>query len=103
LNSCLPPSGQEPKNIEIASLTHQVREEFQLAEKKIKRLDRTPVGLLVPPVNELRYCAFHLVRVQSPQLGDDVKGELKKAINHCHRAIHDCIEMEFLYNLEMIK
>ncbi len=88
------------KTQDISALAENVREEFALAERKIKRLDRMPVGLLVPPVNELRYCAFHLLRAQVPRQGEDPIDELEKAKNHCHRAIHDCIEMELLYNIE---
>ncbi len=92
-----------PESKGTAALAKIVREEFALAEKKIKRLDRLPIGLFVPPINELRYCAFHLLRAQAPKNQEENPiDELEKAKNHCHRAIHDCIEMEFIYNLNKI-
>lgn len=76
---------------------------FVLAEQKIKAIEHLDGGLYLPAVNQLRYVAFHLLRSEKSASEDIKKEELRKAINHCQRAIYDAVECGTTHYLEKIK
>lgn len=92
--------------VEISSL-------FTYAEQKIKKIEYFADGVSFPAVNQLRYVAFHLLRAEQlrngdeylnkDELHDELHDELKKAKNHCQRAIYDANEAGVVYYLERIR
>lgn len=102
MNCILSPENPEGSS-EIRQLYSDIKEEFQYAEKKIKNLERIGRGLAFPPVNQLRYCGFHLVRAVNSNDVGFIKRELHEAWNHCQRSIHDGIELELMHYVDEIK
>lgn len=88
---------------EINCLFQEIDRDFSLAEAKIKKVERLGEGLAFPPVNELRYCAFHFNRAFKSDSEEFIKNELREAKYHCQRAIHDSIEIEILHYLQKLK
>lgn len=82
---------------------------FTYAEQKIKKIEYFADGVSFPAVNQLRYVAFHLLRAEQLRNGDEdlnkdeLHDELKKAKNHCQRAIYDANEAGVVYYLERIR
>lgn len=88
---------------EINDLRFEVSELFKLAEQKIKLIEHLDGGLPFPPVNQLRYVAFHLLRAESTDDPNAQRDELKKSKNHCQRAIYDAVEVGIMHYLEQLK
>lgn len=80
--------------IELARLYRQ-------AEEKIKLVENLSQELSIPAVNELRYAGYHMVQYLSGAGEPEI--ELKKAQNHCKRAIYDAVEAGITHQLEMIR
>lgn len=85
---------------ELFSETHSL---FTFAEEKIKLIEHLGNGLKFPAVNQLRYAGFHLFRAESASDPEKRNNELRKAKNHCQRAIYDAVEVGILYYLERFK
>lgn len=67
---------------------------FAKAEQVIKRIEHVDGELIVPAVNQLRYCGNHLTRY----LADPSKTEeLDDAGKHCRRATYDAYEASIIY------
>ena len=81
----------------------EISDLFALAEKKLKAIEHLAGGLSVPAVNQLRYVAFHLLRAENSIAEDEKINELRKAKNHCQRAIYDAVECGITHYLEKIK
>jgi len=84
----------------------EVSKLFALAEKKIKQIEHLGQGILFPSVNQLRYVAFHLIRIinkKSDITEDVIKNEIYEAKYHCQRAIYDASEGGIIYYLEEIR
>ncbi|MDL2269251.1 hypothetical protein LJC71_08875 [Desulfosarcina sp. OttesenSCG-928-A07] len=71
---------------------------FKLAEEKIKLVENLD-GLPFPAVNQLRYVAFHLLRAEFAPDEKHRESELRKAKNHCQRAIYDASEIGIMHYL----
>lgn len=59
-----------------------------------------------PPVNQLRYVAFHILKANSANSANNdglEEDELEKAKNHCQRAIFDASEIGIIYYLWEVK
>lgn len=81
----------------------EISELFVLAEEKIKLIEHLGEGLTFPAVNQLRYVAFHLLRADKTTDENLKKEELRKAKNHCERAIYDAVEPGIVHYLEEIR
>ena len=81
----------------------EISELFALAEEKIKLIEHLGEGLTFPSVNQLRYVAFHLLRADKTTDENLKKEELRKAKNHCERAIYDAVEPGIVHYLEEIR
>lgn len=81
----------------------EISELFALAEEKIKLIEHLGEGLTFPSVNQLRYVAFHLLRADKTTDENLKKEELRKARNHCERAIYDAVEPGIVHYLEEIR
>ena len=81
----------------------EISELFALAEEKIKLIEHLGEGLTFPSVNQLRYVAFHLLRADKAPDENLRKEELRKAKNHCERAIYDAVEPGIVHYLEEIR
>lgn len=92
-------------NDSFPDLLDEISSLFTYAEQKIKKIEYFADGVSFPAVNQLRYVAFHLLRAEQLRNGDEdlYKDELKKAKNHCQRAIYDANEAGVVYYLERIK
>ncbi len=73
---------------------------FKAAEQNIKKLERLGEGVLFPAVNQLRYVAYHVLRDSGS--AKDEKDELREALYHAHRALHDSSEAGIAYLLDYI-
>ncbi|VAW36799.1 hypothetical protein MNBD_DELTA03-189 [hydrothermal vent metagenome] len=69
---------------------------FNEAEIAIKEIEDYGSELVVPAVNQLRYCGNHLVRYLSDTSN---KEELSDSIKHCKRAAYDAYESAIVYHL----
>lgn len=74
---------------------------YRQAEEKIKLVENLSQELSIPAVNELRYAGYHMVQYLSGNGDSEI--ELKKAQNHCKRAIYDAVEAGITHQLEMIR
>ncbi len=73
-----------------------IGELFNEAEIAIKEIEDFGSELVVPAVNQLRYCGNHLVRYLSDT---DNKEELEDSVKHCKRAVYDAYEASIVYHL----
>ncbi len=73
-----------------------IAELFSEAEIAIKEIEDFGSELVVPAVNQLRYCGNHLVRYLSDT---DNKEELEDSVKHCKRAAYDAYESAIAYHL----
>ena len=88
---------------EVETLFSEIHKSFGIAEQKIKLIANLPGdlgGLTFPPVNQLRYVAFHLLRADKKETDKEKIDELIKTKNHCHRAIYDAAECGIQYFLK---
>ncbi len=69
---------------------------FREAEIAIKEIEDFGSELVVPAINQLRYCGNHLVRYLS-DTGN--KEELEDSVKHCKRAAYDAYESAIVYHL----
>ncbi|MBL0699474.1 MAG: hypothetical protein JJV92_01145 [Desulfosarcina sp.] len=96
-------------NDSFPDLLEEISSLFTYAEQKIKKIEYFADGVPFPAVNQLRYVAFHLLRAEQLRNGDEdlckdeLHDELKKAKNHCQRAIYDANEAGVVYYLERIR
>ena len=96
-------------NDSFPDLLDEISSLFAYAEQKIKKIEYFADGVSFPAVNQLRYVAFHLLRSEQLRNGDEglnedeLHDELKKAKNHCQRAIYDANEAGVVYYLERIR
>ncbi len=96
-------------NDSFPDLLGEISALFTYAEQKIKKNEYFADGVSFPAVNQLRYVAFHLLRAEQLRNGDEylnkdgLHDELKKAKNHCQRAIYDANEAGVVYYLERIR
>ncbi len=81
----------------------EISELFVLAKEKIKLIEHLDEGLTFQAVNQLRYVAFHLLRADKTTEENLKKEELRKAKNHCERAIYDAVEPGIVHYLEEIR
>ena len=86
----------------MSTTLSEISDLFKLAEKKIKFVENLDEGLLFPAVNQLRYVAFHLLRESEAQDISLKQEELRKAKNHCQRAIYDSVETGITFCLVKI-
>lgn|GEM_PF-1465738 len=69
---------------------------FKTAEGDIKEseiVDKARNGLLVPAVNELRYCSYHIIKAIAADNEADQKEQLHRSTRHCERASFDALEL----------
>lgn len=80
-----------------------LRQEYDLADRTAKKVQKFVRLAGVPAINELRYVAHHLVNTIAPT-SDDVDGEkeLQRAINHCKRATYEASEAGILFAFDRI-
>jgi len=76
----------------------EIKQLFETAEDYSKLVETNlGLGLVVPTVNELRYCGKHLLDACT---GEDVEENLRRAKSHCQRAIYDASEAASLAALQ---
>ena len=64
-----------------------VSKAFEAAESAIKQNERLTLAIPVSAVNQLRYAAYHLLKVsQFPKESPDSDYHLERAFAHCERA-----------------
>lgn len=88
--------GQD-EGVQVAELARL----YGQAEEKIKLVENLSQELSIPAVNELRYAGYHMVQYLSSN--GEPEAELRKAQNHCKRAIYDAVEAGITHQLEMIR
>ena len=90
-------------NAEKKAKLRQIVGLFDQAENLLKEVEKVCGDLTVPSINQLRYVGYHIARAIVAQHDDSFFDELKKAENHCKRAIYDAYEVGILYFLDGIK
>ena len=85
------------------NLRSEISNLFSDAEKRIKIVEHVVGELTVPAINQLRYVAYHILKADNTEDSNLKKEELRKAKNHCQRAIYDAAEVGIIYFLEKIK
>ncbi len=87
-----------------AELKKTVRDEFDKAEKALKRYERVGGATLVAAINQLRYVGRHIIDAEVVGIGIQSRNEhYRKAICHCHRAAFDAREATVIYLLDKIQ
>ena len=84
-------------------LIPEIQANFKEAERAIKQIERLGEGIAFPAVNQLRYVAYHLLRAASSNEKDFIDDELREALYHSHRALHDSSEIGIAYLLGLIR
>lgn len=80
-----------------------LRQEYDLADRTAKKVQRFVSMAGVPAINELRYVAHHLINVVAPaDQHVDTDKELQRAINHCKRATYEASEAGILFAFDRI-
>lgn len=64
----------------------ELKELFKEAEENIKMVEILMGEFQTMPINQLRYCAYHLLKYDE----DKSSEHLKRATRHVQRAIYDC-------------
>lgn len=78
---------------------------FKNAESHIKEaeiIDPQRDGFLIPSINELRYCSYHIVNALAADTPTSQAIELSRALSHCRRASYDALELGVITLLEDI-
>ena len=78
-----------PKIIELEDI-------FRKAEIKVKEIERLEEKLAIPPINELRYAASHIIKAISEKTSA-FDEEIWAAIRHCRRAFFDACDIGISY------
>jgi len=76
---------------------------FDKAEDKVKEIEQLDREISIPSINELRYVGYHLARLFCEEQPEKIDEQIKKAQQHCQRAIYDAHEIGIIYMLEQIK
>lgn len=76
----------------MKAIRKEIAELFKLAEEKIKLIECLGEGITIAAINQLRYVASHLLRIEYLDNDELILEELRKAKNHCQRAIYDAVE-----------
>lgn len=84
-------------------LLPDIKKNFAEAEKIIKQIERLGEGIAFPAVNQLRYVSYHLLRALSSEDEDYIDDEMREALYHTHRAIHDSSEIGIVFLIETIR
>lgn len=80
-----------------------LRQEYDLADRTAKKVQKFVRLAGVPAINELRYVAHHLVNTMMPATPNvDTEKELQRAINHCKRATYEASEAGILFAFDRI-
>lgn len=80
-----------------------LRQEYDLADRTAKKVQKFVRLAGVPAINELRYVAHHLVNTVMPATPNvDTEKELQRAINHCKRATYEASEAGILFAFDRI-
>lgn len=88
----------------MPNLHTEIIEVFRKAERNIKKIERLGEGLAFPAVNQLRYVAFHLLRAWDTSEKEEInQDEMREALYHAHRSLHDSAEIGISYLLEYIR
>ncbi|MFC6634033.1 hypothetical protein [Microbulbifer taiwanensis] len=83
----------------------QLAKAFKIAESDIKSAelsDKYENGILVPAVNELRYCSYHVIKAISANNAADQRDQLYRGLRHCERASYDALELGLTTYLKKI-
>ena len=77
---------------EVVSL-EDVANAFETAENAIKQNERLTLAIPLPAVNQLRYAAYHLLKVAKSSVAQrDREYHLERALGHCIRARFDALD-----------
>ncbi|MEK7747455.1 MAG: hypothetical protein AAB300_00025 [Nitrospirota bacterium] len=81
-------------------LLKEISDKTERAERRISLLSSLRgEALIVPPVNELRYAHYHLLRYT---MDNDI-AEGNKTLDHCKRALYDTYEVELLFHFKVFE
>lgn len=81
-----------------------IRDEFDRAEKTLKRYERVGGATLVSAINQLRYAGRHILDADADGVTEETRAEhYCKALRHCHRAAFDAREATVIYLLDSIQ
>ncbi|MEQ2352626.1 hypothetical protein [Pseudoalteromonas piscicida] len=82
----------------------EIKELFAEAEAICKKVEaESSKGPVIPSINQLRYAGQHLLAAIVSDSSSVQKDELRKAENHCQRAIYDAAEAGCLTAKELIE
>lgn len=95
------PSESSADDAEQRSL---IRDEFDKAEKVLKRYERVGGATLVAAINQLRYAGRHIIDADINGIPEQKRDEhYRRAICHCHRAAFDVREATVIFLLDSIQ
>lgn len=87
-----------PEYPSISELT----ESYETADRFTREVAQFRSAVAVPANNELRYAGHHLLQALDGQEQISKPDELRKAKNHCERAMYDAAEAGILYAIDEI-
>ena len=79
---------------------------YQEAELAIKATDIKHSEHSLPPINELRYAGFHIIKgleYERDGANEDCRVEFNKAERHCLRAIYDAHEITLMFSMNVVR
>ncbi|MYN67234.1 MAG: hypothetical protein F4X11_19760 [Acidobacteria bacterium] len=80
----------------------ELTESYETADRFTREVAQFRSAVAVPANNELRYAGHHLLQALDGQKQISKPDELRKAKNHCERAMYDAAEAGILYAIDEI-
>ena len=87
-----------PESPSVSELT----ESYETADQFTREVAQFRSAVAVPANNELRYAGHHLLQALDGQEQISKSDEVRKAKNHCERAMYDAAEAGILYAIDEI-
>ncbi len=87
-----------PESPSVPELT----ESYEVADRFAREVAQFRSAVAVPANNELRYAGHHLLQALGGHAEISKPDELRKAQNHCERAMYDAAEAGIIYAIDEI-
>ena len=87
-----------PESPSVPELT----ESYEVADRFAREVAQFRSAIAVPANNELRYAGHHLLQALDGNAEVSKPDELRKAKNHCERAMYDAAEAGIIYAIDEI-
>ena len=87
-----------PESPSVPELT----ESYEVADRFTREVAQFRSAIAVPANNELRYAGHHLLQALDGNAEVSKPDELRKAKNHCERAMYDAAEAGIIYAIDEI-